>query len=54
MATSFVHPFKIWASISMSFNGEGTSSPHLANSAFTREHAFEHTTTLACPLPSYQ
>jgi hypothetical protein len=54
MATSFIYPFMIWAGISMSFSGGGTSPPHRANSPFTRGCAFEHTTTLTNPLPSYQ
>jgi hypothetical protein len=54
MATYFVYPFMIWAGISMSFSGGGTSPPHWANSPITRECAFEHTTTLAHPFPSYQ
>jgi hypothetical protein len=54
MATSFAYPLKIWVSTSMSFNGGKTSPPHWANSPFIRGCAFEHTTTLARPLASYQ
>jgi len=54
MATSSVHPFGIWADISMSFSGVGTSPPHQANSAFTHGCAFEHIVTLVRPLASYQ
>ncbi len=53
MATSFVCPFGIWAGTSMLFSGGRTSPPHWANNAFTHGCAFEHTTILACLLPSY-
>jgi hypothetical protein len=54
MATFFVHPSGIWVGTSMSFSCGGTSPSHWENKAFTCGCAFEHTTTLVRPLPSYQ
>jgi hypothetical protein len=54
MAMSFIHPFEIWASISMSFSDGGTSSSHQANKAFTHGCALEHIVTPTRSLPSHR
>jgi hypothetical protein len=42
MATSSICSSRIWANISMSFNGGSTSPPHQENKSFTHGCALEH------------